>query len=132
MRSRDPRWQPGNYERNVAATAALTRLAEAKDAMVSQLALAWLLAQGDDIVPIPGTRSAARVTENVAAASVLLTADDLAEIGRILPNGVSARASRKARSRLGVNAGPLARRCRVVAGQGEVARVDRERYAGHL
>jgi aryl-alcohol dehydrogenase-like predicted oxidoreductase len=95
MRSRDPRWQPGNYERNVAATAALTRLAEAKDAMVSQLALAWLLAQGDDIVPIPGTRSAARVTENVAAASVLLTADDLAEIGRILPNGVSARASRK-------------------------------------
>jgi aryl-alcohol dehydrogenase-like predicted oxidoreductase len=87
MRSRDPRWQPGNYERNVAATAGLTRLAEAKGATVSQLALAWLLAQGDDIVPIPGTRSAARVAENVAAASLVLTADDLAQIARILPDG---------------------------------------------
>ena len=87
MRSRDPRWQPGNYERNVAATAELTRLADAKGAAVSQLALAWLLAQGDDIVPIPGTRSAARVAENVAAASLVLTADDLAQIARILPRG---------------------------------------------
>jgi aryl-alcohol dehydrogenase-like predicted oxidoreductase len=87
MRSRDPRWQPGNYERNVAATTELTRLAEAKGAAVSQLALAWLLAQGDDIVPIPGTRSAARVAENVAAASLVLTADDLAQIARILPRG---------------------------------------------
>jgi aryl-alcohol dehydrogenase-like predicted oxidoreductase len=87
MRSRDPRWQPGNYERNVAATAELTRLAESKSAAVSQLALAWLLAQGDDIVPIPGTRSAARVAENVAAASLVLTADDLAHIARILPRG---------------------------------------------
>jgi aryl-alcohol dehydrogenase-like predicted oxidoreductase len=87
MRSRDPRWQPGNYERNVQATAELTRLAETKRATVSQLALAWLLAQGDDFVPIPGTRSAARVVENVAAATLVLTADDLAEIARILPNG---------------------------------------------
>jgi aryl-alcohol dehydrogenase-like predicted oxidoreductase len=87
MRSRDPRWQPGNYERNVAATAELARLAEAKGATVSQLALAWLLARGDDIVPIPGTRSAARVAQNVAAASIGLTADDLSQIARILPNG---------------------------------------------
>lgn len=79
--------QPGNYERNVAATAELTRLAEAKGAAVSQLALAWLLPQGDDIVPIPGTRTAARVAENVAAASLVLTADDLAQIARILPRG---------------------------------------------
>jgi aryl-alcohol dehydrogenase-like predicted oxidoreductase len=56
-------------------------------ATVSQLALAWLLAQGDDIVPIPGTRSAARVAENVAAASLVLTASDPAQITRILPNG---------------------------------------------
>jgi aryl-alcohol dehydrogenase-like predicted oxidoreductase len=53
---------------------------------VSQLALAWLLAQDDDIVPIPGTRSVARVAENVAAASLVLTADDLAQIARILPD----------------------------------------------
>jgi aryl-alcohol dehydrogenase-like predicted oxidoreductase len=87
MRSRDPRWQPGNYERNVQATAELTSLAEAKGGTVSQLALAWLLAQGDDIVPIPGTRSAARVAENVAAASMALTAGDLATIAGILPGG---------------------------------------------
>jgi aryl-alcohol dehydrogenase-like predicted oxidoreductase len=87
MRGRDPRWQPGNYERNVQATAELTGLAAARGATVSQLALAWLLAQGDDIVPIPGTRSAARVTENVVAASLVLSAGDRAEIARILPHG---------------------------------------------
>ncbi|MCW2935506.1 MAG: aldo/keto reductase [Actinomycetia bacterium] len=87
MRSADPRWQPGNYERNLQATVQLTRLAETTGATVSQLALAWLLAQGDEIVPIPGTRSATRVAENVAAASVVLTADDLAQIAGILPSG---------------------------------------------
>jgi aryl-alcohol dehydrogenase-like predicted oxidoreductase len=87
MRGRDPRWQPGNYERNLAATAELTRLAAGKGATVSQLALAWVLTQGDDFVPIPGTRSADRVAENVAAAGVTLTADDRAEIDRILPHG---------------------------------------------
>ena len=87
MRGGDLRWQPGNYERNVQATDELTKLAATKGATVSQLALAWVLAQGDDIVPIPGTKSAARVAENVAAASLTLTADDLAEIHRILPDG---------------------------------------------
>ncbi len=87
MRSRDPRWQPGNFERNLDAVAQLTRLAKTKGATVPQLALAWLLAQGEDIVPIPGTRSAARVIENVGAADVALTKDDLAEISRILPRG---------------------------------------------
>jgi hypothetical protein len=54
MRSWDERWQPGNYEKNVEAIRELTQLAEAKGTGVTQLALAWLLAQGDDIVPIPG------------------------------------------------------------------------------
>ena len=54
MRSWDERWQPGNYERNVEADRQLTALAEDKGVEVTQLALAWLLAQGDDIVPIPG------------------------------------------------------------------------------
>ena len=85
MRSWDERWQPGNYEANVAAVGELTELAADKGIAVTQLALAWLLAQGDDIVPIPGTRSAERLAENVGAADVALTAADLARIHEILP-----------------------------------------------
>lgn len=87
MRSFDPRWQPGNYEKNVAAVGRLRELAATKDATVAQLALAWLLAQGDHIVPIPGTRSIVRVEENVGAADLTLTAADLAQIAEILPHG---------------------------------------------
>jgi aryl-alcohol dehydrogenase-like predicted oxidoreductase len=87
MRSWDERWQPGNYERNVAAVRQLTALAAGKGITVTQLALAWLLAQGDDIVPIPGTRRPERLAENAAAADVELSADDLARIGEILPGG---------------------------------------------
>jgi aryl-alcohol dehydrogenase-like predicted oxidoreductase len=87
MRSVDERWQPGNYEQNVAAIERLTELARGKGASVTQLALAWLLAQGDDIVPIPGTRSPDRVAENVGAADVTLTADDLKLVDEILPGG---------------------------------------------
>jgi aryl-alcohol dehydrogenase-like predicted oxidoreductase len=87
MRSWDERWQPGNYEKNVAAIGRLTELARAKGATVTQLALAWLLAQGDDIVPIPGTRSPDRLAENVAAADVKLTAEDLKRVDEILPSG---------------------------------------------
>ncbi|MEC3979662.1 aldo/keto reductase [Amycolatopsis sp. H20-H5] len=89
MRSWDDRWQSGNYERNVAAVEALTALAREKDATVTQLALAWLLAQGDDVVPIPGTRSPGRLAENVAAAHVVLTADDLARVQQVLPKGAA-------------------------------------------
>jgi aryl-alcohol dehydrogenase-like predicted oxidoreductase len=87
MRSWDERWQPGNFEQNVAAIEQLTELARGKGASVTQLALAWLLAQGDDVVPIPGTRSPDRLAENVAAADVKLTADDLKRVDEILPGG---------------------------------------------
>jgi aryl-alcohol dehydrogenase-like predicted oxidoreductase len=87
MRSWDERWQPGNYERNVAAVQQLTALAASKAITVTQLALAWLLAQGDDIVPIPGTRRPGRLAENAAAADVELSAGDLKRIGEILPEG---------------------------------------------
>lgn len=87
MRRWDERWQPGNYERNVAAIEALTALAQEKGIAVTQLALAWLLAQGEDIVPIPGTRRPERVAENAAAAEVTLTAADLARIDEIVPDG---------------------------------------------
>jgi aryl-alcohol dehydrogenase-like predicted oxidoreductase len=87
MRRNDPRWQPGNFEKNLEAVRQLTELSNAKGATVSQLALAWLLAQGDDIIPIPGTRRIERLEENVGAADLALTADDLARIKQILPEG---------------------------------------------
>ena len=87
MRSWSERWQPGNYEKNVAAVDELTALATERGITVAQLALAWLLAQGDDVVPIPGTRHARRVEENVGAAEVELSAADLERIERILPGG---------------------------------------------
>jgi aryl-alcohol dehydrogenase-like predicted oxidoreductase len=87
MRSWDDRWQGENFTRNKAAVDELGRLAESKGISVTQLALAWLLAQGDDVVPIPGTRSETRLAENVAAVDVELTADDLARVHEILPEG---------------------------------------------
>jgi aryl-alcohol dehydrogenase-like predicted oxidoreductase len=87
MRSWDARWQPGNFEKNLEATRLLNELAASKGASVAQLALAWLLAQGEHIVPIPGTRSVARVEENIGATDVDLTAADLARIAEILPTG---------------------------------------------
>jgi len=87
MRRFDPRWQPGNFEKNLDAVHQLTALAAAKGITVSQLALAWLLAQGDDIVPIPGTRRIERLQENLGAADVTLSADDLTNIKAILPDG---------------------------------------------
>ena len=89
MRSWDDRWQPGNYENNLAAIRELTALAEGKGISVTQLALAWLLAQGPDIVPIPGTRSPERVAENVAAAGVTLTPEELDRVHAILPCGAA-------------------------------------------
>ena len=87
MRRTDPRWQPGNYEKNLDAVRRLTELAESRGATVSQLALAWLLTRGEHIVPIPGTRSIKRVEENTGAADVKLTDADLAAIDQILPDG---------------------------------------------
>ena len=87
MRSWDERWQGENFTRNKAAVDELTRLAESKGISVTQLALAWLLAQGDDIVPIPGTRSETRLAENAAAADVELTGAELARVHEILPEG---------------------------------------------
>ncbi len=87
MRRTDPRWQPGNYEQNLDAVGKLSDLAATKGATVSQLALAWLLAKGQHIVPIPGTRSVERIEENVGAAGLELTASDLDAIHEILPAG---------------------------------------------
>ncbi|TDC73785.1 aldo/keto reductase [Actinomadura sp. 7K507] len=87
MRNHDPRWQPGNFEKNLDAVHRLGELTAAKGITVPQLALAWVLAQGEHIVPIPGTRSPQRVEENNAAADITLTAADLEAIRDILPTG---------------------------------------------
>ncbi|TWD79325.1 aryl-alcohol dehydrogenase-like predicted oxidoreductase [Kribbella amoyensis] len=87
MRSFDDRWQPGNYEANVAAVARLKELAESKGITVAQVALGWLLTQGEDIVPIFGTRKVTRLEENLAAAEANLTPADLETIREILPTG---------------------------------------------
>jgi aryl-alcohol dehydrogenase-like predicted oxidoreductase len=87
MRRFDERWQGQNYEANVRAVGQLTELAESKGITVTQLALAWLLAQGQDIVPIPGTRTPTRLAENIAAADVTLSPADLERVHQILPHG---------------------------------------------
>lgn len=85
-----PRFQAGNLAHNATLVAAVAELARARGVTVGQLALAWVLAQGPDIVPIPGTKTVRRLEENVAAASLRLTADDLAELGRVAPAGSAA------------------------------------------
>ncbi len=87
FRRHHPRWQGENYEKNKRAIDQLSQLASDKGITPAQLALAWLLAQGDDIVPIPGTRSLPRLEENLGAADVALTPADLERIHEIVPEG---------------------------------------------
>jgi aryl-alcohol dehydrogenase-like predicted oxidoreductase len=87
FRRTNPRFQGENYTKNKQAIDRLSELAAGKGITAPQLALAWLLAQGDDVVPIPGTRSERRLAENLGAADVQLTADDLQRIQEIVPDG---------------------------------------------
>lgn len=87
MRRWDERWQGENYAYNLNAAEQLRKLAATKGITPAQLALAWLLAQGEDVVPIPGTRSAARLEENVGAIDAELTEADLARIREVIPQG---------------------------------------------
>jgi aryl-alcohol dehydrogenase-like predicted oxidoreductase len=85
FRRTQPRFQGENLEANMRIVAKLREIAEEKDITPAQLALAWVLAQGDDIVPIPGTKRRKYLEENAAAADVELTEDDLARIDAELP-----------------------------------------------
>lgn len=87
MRRFDERWQGENYIYNLKATEQLKELASNKGISVAELALAWLLNQGENIVPIPGTRSVTRVEQNINAVNVNLTEADLGRIKEILPHG---------------------------------------------
>jgi aryl-alcohol dehydrogenase-like predicted oxidoreductase len=75
-----PRFMKGNREKNVEIIGQFRSLAEKKGCTTSQLALAWLLKQGDDIIPIPGTKQLAYLEENCAAINVHLTDEDVAEV----------------------------------------------------
>ena len=90
-RRNSPRFQGENLERNLDLVAKVEELAEAKDVTPSQLALAWVLSGGDDIVPIPGTRRRTRLEENVAAVDVELSDDELREIDDALPEAAGKR-----------------------------------------
>ncbi|MFF8963097.1 aldo/keto reductase [Streptomyces globisporus] len=88
-----PRFSSGNVEHNLALVDALRRVAEAKGRTVAQLAIAWVAAQGPDIVPLVGARTRERLTEALTAPDLELTTDDLTEIEKAVPPG-SARGDR--------------------------------------
>ena len=83
-RRQNPRFQDGNLEQNLALVEAVSGLAEKRGCTPAQLALAWLLHRGTDIVPIPGTRRLARLDENAAAARIRLEASELQSIEALL------------------------------------------------
>jgi aryl-alcohol dehydrogenase-like predicted oxidoreductase len=88
-RRMNPRFQGENLAHNLALVGRVEALAREKGITAAQLALAWLLSRGKDVVPIPGTRRRARLEENVAAASVALTPADLARLDEAAPPGAA-------------------------------------------
>ncbi len=89
-RRRHPRFAPDNLSHNVALVHRIQEIARAKHCTPGQLALAWLLAQGEDIVPIPGTKRKERLLENLGALAIDLSEDDLAQISDAIPVGAAA------------------------------------------
>jgi aryl-alcohol dehydrogenase-like predicted oxidoreductase len=89
-RRTSPRFQGENFQRNLDLVERIREMATQKRCTPSQLALAWLLAQGDDIVPIPGTKRRPYLEENVGALGITLTQSDLDRIAEIAPHGVAA------------------------------------------
>jgi aryl-alcohol dehydrogenase-like predicted oxidoreductase len=90
FRRYNPRFQGENFQRNLDLVERVREIAAEKDVTPGQLALAWALAQGDDIVPIPGTKRVRYLEENMGAADVELTDEDLARIDEAAPVGVAA------------------------------------------
>jgi aryl-alcohol dehydrogenase-like predicted oxidoreductase len=84
-RRSSPRFQGENFQKNLNLVREIEAMAAQKGCTPAQLALAWVLAQGDDIVPIPGTKRRKYLEENVGALDVSLTSEDLARIDRVIP-----------------------------------------------
>jgi aryl-alcohol dehydrogenase-like predicted oxidoreductase len=85
-----PRFQGENFDKNIALVREVEAMAREKGCTTAQLALAWVLAQGEDIVPIPGTKHVRYLEENIGALEVTLSTEDLARLDAILPPGAAA------------------------------------------
>jgi aryl-alcohol dehydrogenase-like predicted oxidoreductase len=89
FRRHNPRFQGENFTRNMQTVERIQQIAEEKGCTPAQLALAWVLAQGDDIVPIPGTKRASYLDQNLAAADISLSEDELRRIDEVAPRGAT-------------------------------------------
>ena len=89
FRRSNPRFQGENFQKNIDLVTAVSAIAADKGVTAAQLALAWVLAQGETLVPIPGTRRIATLEDNIAAADITLTAEDLARIDAVFPKGAA-------------------------------------------
>jgi aryl-alcohol dehydrogenase-like predicted oxidoreductase len=87
FRRRSPRFQKGNFEKNLELVEKVNEMAEEKGVTAGQLALAWVLARGEDIVPIPGTKHVNYLKENIAATDIELDEDDLNRLEEVLNEG---------------------------------------------
>jgi len=90
FRRGNPRFQGENFDRNLALVTTVRELADAKQVTAAQLALAWVLAQSEDVVPIPGTKRRSYLEQNVAATGIELTDDDLAALEKAAPRAAVA------------------------------------------
>ncbi|MFI5372776.1 MAG: aldo/keto reductase [Candidatus Eisenbacteria bacterium] len=90
FRRTGPRFQPENFQRNLAIVRAVEAMATTKGVTPAQLAIAWVLAKGEDVVPIPGTKRLRYLDENLGAMTVTLTPDDVARLDAALPRGTAA------------------------------------------
>ena len=127
-----PRFQGENFQKNLDLVTKIEQLATAKGCTPSQVALAWVLAQGKDIVPIPGTKRARYLDENLGALRVRLTPEELEQIDKILPAGAAAGDRYNAQAMQSINrsqtftscsCGHAARKCPLTS-----RLVDRESY----
>jgi aryl-alcohol dehydrogenase-like predicted oxidoreductase len=89
-RRNNPRFQTDNFQKNLEIVEHIKRVAARKRCTAAQLALAWVLAQGENVVPIPGSKRRDRLEENAAAADIQLTTQELSEIDALLPRGIAA------------------------------------------
>ncbi|MGI2142811.1 aldo/keto reductase [Shewanella frigidimarina] len=86
-RTSQPRFEGDNLQKNLSVIDALTKFSDSKGCTPAQLALAWVLAQGEHVIPIPGTRTERYIDENIGAGSLSLTEEDISILGKIAPNG---------------------------------------------
>jgi aryl-alcohol dehydrogenase-like predicted oxidoreductase len=89
-RRANPRFQGDNFQKNLDVVKRIQEMAKAKGVTAAQLAIAWVMSRGNDIVPIPGSKTIAHLEENAAAAEITFMTEELARIDEVLPRGVAA------------------------------------------